>query len=230
MKKFVALLMVLVMMMATAAFAEPTLLADFGTDNTLVYNREITDAAHVTAWQGEWVLVAAYMSEDGIEEYEFEDVEPGFYAVPENTVFLTLEALLDASANDPATGPIVDQANYWHAHTWDLAGKLVFPEDEYEVKNTWEEWKNTVRGEQDGDFGYGPAKAFFKKGDDDFLYWNAMTGFDFEEIEEFKYIGMNADGQIVICAANKNIVTNEKAKIFFAYIFAPVVEETPVAE
>ncbi len=228
MKKIVALIMVLVMMLSCTALAEPTLLVDFGDENTLVYNREIVPEAHVTAWEGQWVLVAAYISEDGIEEYEFEDVEPGFYAVPENAVFLNLTALLDASANDPATGPIVDQANYWHAHTHDLDGTLVFPadidEDGFTVKNTWSEWKSIVRGEQDGDFNYGPAKVFIK-GDDDFLYWNEMTGFDFEEIEEFKYIGMNMNGQIVIAACSKNIVTNEKAKIWFAYIFAPVVTE-----
>ena len=233
MKKIVALIMVLAMMLSCTAFAEPTKLDEFGTDNTLVYNREVVDAAHVTAWQGDWVLVAAYMSEDGIEEYELEDVEAGFYAVPENAVFLNLEALLDASANDPATGPIVDQANYWHAHTHDLKGTLTLPEDidedGYTLKNTWQEWKNTVRGEQDGDFNYGPAKVSIK-GEDDFIYWNELTGFDFEEIEEFKYIGMNYDGQIVIAACDKNIATNEKAVIYFAYIFAPVVAEEAAAE
>lgn len=236
MKKFLALVMVAAMMLSCAAFAEPTLLADYGTENTLVYNKEITEAAHVTAWAGEWTLVAAYMSEDAIEEFEFEGVEAGFYAVPENAVILTLEALLDASANDPATGPIVDQANYWHAHTHDLAGVLVFPEDlcedEFTVKSTWDEWNNTVRGEQDGDFNYGPAKTHIK-GDDDFLFWNELTGFDFEEIEEFKYIGINADGQIIICSATKNIVNNDKAVIMFAYIFdkvVPVEEEEVAAE
>lgn len=227
MKKIVALVMVLAMMLSCTAFAEPTKI-EFGTENTLVYNREIVDAAHVTAWQGQWVLVAAYMSEDGIDECELEDVEEGFYAVPENAVFLELEALLDASANDPATGPIVDQANYWHAHTHDLKGTLTLPEDidedGYTLKNTWQEWNYTVRGEQDGDFNYGPAKVNIK-GEDDFLYWNELTGFDFEEIEEFKYIGMNYDGQIVIAATDKNIATNAKASILFAYIFAPVVAE-----
>lgn len=232
MKKIVALIMVLAMMLSCTALAEATKI-EFGTENTLVYNREIVDAAHVTAWQGQWVLVAAYMSEDGIDEYELEDVEEGFYAVPENAVFLELEALLDASANDPSTGPIVDQANYWHAHTHDLKGTLTLPEDideeGYTLKNTWQEWNYTVRGEQDGDFNYGPAKVNIK-GEDDFLYWNELTGFDFEEIEEFKYIGMNYDGQIVIAATDKNIATNTKASILFAYIFAPVVAEEAAAE
>ena len=158
MKKIVALLMVLAMMLSCTAFAEPTLI-EFGDDNTLVYAREIAyevaedgkDAlgntadeantfngaaqclrpiglAHLTSWAGEWVLAAAYISEDGIEEFEFEDVEPGYYAVPENAVFLTLEPAFDASANDPS-GPLVDVANYFHAHCYDLNGTITLPED-----------------------------------------------------------------------------------------------------
>ena len=41
MKKIAALIMVLAMMLSCTAFAEPTLLADFGDENTLVYAREI---------------------------------------------------------------------------------------------------------------------------------------------------------------------------------------------
>jgi len=258
MKKIVALIMVLTMMLSCTAFAEPAKI-EFGDDNTLVYAREIAyevaedgkDAlgntadeantfngaaqclrpiglAHLTSWVGEWVLAAAYISEDGIEEFEFEDVEPGYYAVPENAVFLTLEAAFDASANDPS-GPLVDVANYFHAHCYDLNGTLVLPEDidedGYKVKNVWSDWANNVRGNADGDFNFGPAKVSFK-GEDDYLYWNELTGFDFEEIEEFKFIGMNLNGQIVICSATKNIVTTpDKAQIMFAYIFNPVVAE-----
>lgn len=234
MKKILALVMAIAMMLSCVAFAEPTAI-EFGTENTLVYDRTVakdadgnpTGNAHVTAWQGKWVLVAAYIAEDGIDEYDL-DAEEGFYAVPENAVFLELEALLNASANDPATGPIVDQANYWHAHTHDMEGILTLPEDidedGYKLKNTWQEWSSVVRGEQDGDFNFGPAKVNIK-GEDDYIYWNDLTGFDFEEIEEFKYIGMNMDGQIVIAACDKNIATNEKATILFALVFDKVVEE-----
>lgn len=172
------------------------------------------------------MLVAAYMSEDGIEEYELE-AEEGYYAVPENAVFLTLEPKFDASANDP-TGPLVDVANYFHAHCYDLEGTITLPEDidedGYKVKNVWSDWASVVRGNDDADTNFGPAKVNIK-GEDDYLYWNDLTGFDFEEIEEFKFIGMNLDGQIVIAACDKNIATNEKASIWFAFIFDKVVEE-----
>lgn len=253
MKKIVALIMVLAMMLTCTAFAEPTQLADFGDENTLVYAREIayseTDGdvdalgnatnsgkvpvgyAHVTAWAGEWELVAAYVSEDGIEEFEFEGVEPGYYAVPAGVV-LTLNPLFDESANHP-NGVMADQAAYLHAHAYDLKGTLTMTEeidDAYELALDFNAWANVVRGEMDADMNFGPIKVSFKKGDDDFLYWNALTGFDWEDIDEFKYIGMNENGQILVCAANKNIATNEKAKIFYAYIFAPVVaEEAAVA-
>lgn len=232
MKKIIALVMAIAMLLSCTAFADKI---EYGTENTLVFDRTVakdeagnpTGNGHVTAWEGKWVLVAAYIDEEGIEEYDL-DAEAGYYAVPENAVFLELEALLDASANDPATGPIVDQANYWHAHTHDMAGTLTLPEDideeGFKLSNTWQEWNSVVRGEQDGDFNFGPAKVNIK-GEDDYIYWNDLTGFDFEEIEEFKYIGMNMDGQIIIVAADKNVATKDNAKIMFAYIFDKVVEE-----
>nr|MBR4280903.1 hypothetical protein [Clostridia bacterium] len=247
MKKIVALLMLVAMMLTTVAFAEPTLLADFGDENTLVYAREIayvegtvdalgnaantpgcpTGYAHVTAWAGEWQLVAAYVAEAGIEEFELEGVEAGYYAVSEG-VILNLIPLFNASANH-ANGVMADQAAYLHAHAYDLEGTLTMPEaidDAFQFSADFKAWEyGTVRTENDADMNFGPIKVSFKKGDDDFLYWNALTGFNFEEIEEFKYIGMNANGQIVVCSASKNVVTSEKAEIYFAYIFEPVVAE-----
>lgn len=247
MKKILALVVAAMLLLSCVAFAEPTKI-EYGTENTLVYAREVayaadaadvdslgnatdmgrvpTGLAHVTSWVGEWVLVAAYMSESGMEEYDL-DGEEGFYAVPENTMFLTLEAKYDASANDPS-GPLVDVANYFHAHCYDLAGTITLPEDidedGFKVKNVWSDWASKVRGNADGDFNFGPAKVTIK-GDDDYIYWNEMTGFDFDEIEEFKYIGMNLDGQIVITACDKNIATKDNAKIWFALVFDKVVAE-----
>ena len=249
MKKSVALVLAAMMLLACTAFAEPTKI-EYGTENTLVYARDVayaaeaadvdslgnatdmgrvpTGLAHVTSWVGEWVLVAAYVSEAGLEEYDL-DGEEGFYAVPENTMILNLEALYDASANDPS-GPLVDVANYFHAHCYDLGGTITLPEaiDEegFKVKNVWSDWASVVRGNADGDFNFGPAKVTIK-GEDDYLYWNEMTGFDFEEIEEFKFIGMNLDGQIVITACEKNPVTKPDTDIWFALVFDKVV---PAAE
>jgi hypothetical protein len=249
MKKILALVMAAMMLLSCVAFAEPTKI-EYGTENTLVYARDVayaaeaadvdslgnatdmgrvpTGLAHVTSWVGEWVLVAAYVSEAGLEEYDL-DGEEGFYAVPENTMILNLEALYDASANDPS-GPLVDVANYFHAHCYDLGGTITLPEDideeGFKVKNVWSDWASAVRGNADGDFNFGPAKVTIK-GDDDYLYWNEMTGFDFEEIEEFKFIGMNLDGQIVITACEKNPVTKPDTDIWFALVFDKVV---PAAE
>ena len=246
MKKILALVMAAMLLLSCVAFAEPTKI-EYGTENTLVYAREVayaaeaadvdslgnatdmgrvpTGLAHVTSWVGEWVLVAAYMSEAGMEEYDL-DGEEGFYAVPENTMFLTLEAKYDASANDPS-GPLVDVANYFHAHCYDLAGTITLPEDidedGFKVKNVWSDWASNVRGNADGDFNFGPAKVTIK-GDDDYIYWNEMTGFDFDEIEEFKYIGMNLDGQIVITACEKNPVTKPDTDVWFALVFDKVAE------
>ena len=247
MKKIVALVLAAMMLLACTAFAEPTKI-EYGTENTLVYARDVeyaaeaadvdslgnatdmgrvpTGLAHLTSWVGDWVLVAAYVSEAGLEEYDL-DGEEGFYAVPADTMFLNIEAKYDASANDPS-GPLVDVANYFHAHCYDLAGTIVLPEDidedGFKVKNVWSDWANNVRGNADGDFNFGPAKVSFK-GEDDYLYWNELTGFDFEEIEEFKFIGMNLDGQIVITACEKNPVTKPDTDVWFALVFDKVVAE-----
>ena len=247
MKKILALVMAAMLLLSCVAFAEPTKI-EYGTENTLVYAREVayaadaadvdslgnatdmgrvpTGIAHVTSWVGEWVLVAAYMSESGMEEYDL-DGEEGFYAVPADAVYLNLEAKYDASANDPS-GPLVDVANYFHAHCYDLAGTITLPEDideeGFKVKNVWSDWASNVRGNADGDFNFGPAKVTIK-GDDDYIYWNELTGFDFDEIEEFKYIGMNLDGQIVITACEKNPVTKPDTDVWFALIFDKVVAE-----
>lgn len=247
MKKILALVMAAMLLLSCVAFAEPTKI-EYGTENTLVYAREVayaadaadvdslgnatdmgrvpTGIAHVTSWVGEWVLVAAYMSESGMEEYDL-DGEEGFYAVPADAVYLNLEAKFDASANDPS-GPLVDVANYFHAHCYDLAGTITLPEDideeGFKVKNVWSDWASNVRGNADGDFNFGPAKVTIK-GDDDYIYWNELTGFDFDEIEEFKYIGMNLDGQIVITACEKNPVTKPDTDVWFALVFDKVVAE-----
>ena len=247
MKKILALVMAAMLLLSCVAFAEPTKI-EYGTENSLVYAREVayaadaadvdslgnatdmgrvpTGIAHVTSWVGEWVLVAAYMSESGMEEYDL-DGEEGFYAVPADAVYLNLEAKFDASANDPS-GPLVDVANYFHAHCYDLAGTITLPEDideeGFKVKNVWSDWASNVRGNADGDFNFGPAKVTIK-GDDDYIYWNELTGFDFDEIEEFKYIGMNLDGQIVITACEKNPVTKPDTDVWFALVFDKVVAE-----
>ena len=248
MKKILALVVAAMLLLSCVAFAEPTKI-EYGTDNTLVYARDVvytegtadclgnavnrpgvpTGNAHVTAWAGEWVLVAAYMSEGGIEEYDLEDAEEGYYAVPENAVFLTLEPKFDASANHHDGINLVDLiGQYWHAHAYDLSGMLVLPEDidedGFKVRNVWMDWSVVARDDTDGDFNFGPAKVTIK-GEDDYLYWNELTGFDFEEIEEFKYLGMNMDGQIVITACDKNIATKDDAEIWFALIFDKVVAE-----
>lgn len=246
MKKIVSLFMVLAMLLGCTALAEATPLADFGTENTLVYARGVayeageTDLlgnptnvpgcpvgyAHVTSWGGEWELVAAYVSEDGIEEFEFEGVEPGYYAVTPGAI-LSLTPVFDKGASHP-NGVMSDQAAYLHAHAYGMTGNLTMPEeidDAYTIEAEFDAWPYISRGELDADMNFGPIKVTFKKGDDDFLYWNDLTGFDWEDIDEFKYIGMNEDGQILVCAANKNISTNDKAKIYYALIFNPVVAE-----
>ena len=105
-----------------------------------------------------------------------------------------------------------------------LLGTLTFskeiaPDDEpYTVKSAWDEWPNNViRGENDGDFNYGPAKTHVK-GEEDDLYWAAITGVEVEDMDEMKYIGMNKAGQIILCYADDNVAKKD-GDVCFAYIF-----------
>ena len=243
MKKILALVLALSMLLCGVAFAEQT--APVTDETAPVTGEEVVltiwekDVAEVVAynyesviddWAGKWNLIAAYIGEEYAEDYEVE-CTPGLLPVMENALVVEIELLLDASANDPS-GVLVDTANYYHCHAYDIAGTLTFAAElvgeeaePYTLSSIWDQWpNNVVRGEGDGDFNFGPAKVSIK-GDDDYLYWNTLTGFDFEEIEEFKYIGMNLDGQIVITACEKNIATKEDAEIWFALVFDKVVAE-----
>ena len=191
MKKIFVLVLAALLALASLASAESVLSAD--PEAFMTYNRE----SHVTEWEGKWVLVAAYIGEDFAEEYEVET--SGFLPVPENAISMELTTIPDATANDKELGTMVDVASYIHGHTHDLAGTMTFSADitddePYTVKSAWDEWPNNViRGENDGDFNYGPAKTHIK-GDDETLHFTELTGVEIEDMEEMKYIGMNPDG------------------------------------
>ncbi len=222
MKKILALVMAVAMLLSCAAFAEEA-------KDPMEVDRSL-EARLNLAWVNpeiltqEWTLTAAYISEDFIEEFELEDVTAGLIPMAPGTATMVINAEKNHCASDKALGQITDQANYWHDHVYCMNGTIVFSayEDEkYTLKSEWNEWTYEARGEMDGDYNYGPAKTKVK-GDDDFLYWNELVGVDCQE-EEMKYIFMNTSGQLVLCATDGNIVTNPKKAIFFAYIFDKVV-------
>lgn len=217
MKKLFVLLVAAVMLLSCVAFAE-----DVDIEAMTTFNRE----SNVTEWEGTWVLTAAYIGEEFAEEYDVET--SGLLTVVPNAITLEIAALLDASANDPQLGTMVDVASYIHAHTYDLSGTMtisaeIAEEDPYTVKSAWDEWPNNViRGENDGDFNYGPAKTHVK-GEDDSVHFTDITGVEIEDMEDFKYIGMNNAGQIVLCYSDDNVAKKD-GEIGFAYIFDRVAE------
>ncbi len=233
MKKILALVMAVAMLLSCAAFAE-----EAEVKNPMEVDRA-AEASLEKAWvdpetlTAEWTLVNAWIGEDFIDDYEVEGVEPGLIAVAPGTATMTITAILNECANDPSTGPVVDQASYIHAFTYCMEGKLVFAahEDEaYTWLTHWNEWAYVVRGENDGDFNCGPAKISIR-GEDELLYWTEITGVDYEDQEEMKYMFINTSGQLVLCYADKNIVSNAKNEktIGIAYIFDKVVPETEEA-
>ena len=158
MKKILSLVMALAMVLGCFAMAETTSILDADMDELLVLDRE----SSLNDWEGEWVLVAAYITADFAEEYDVE--QSGLLAVPENAATLTITALKDATANDKVLGTMVDVASYIHDHTYDLSGELTFSdEDSYTVKSAWDEWANNVIAKVDYDpaasYNRGPAKT-----------------------------------------------------------------------
>ena len=99
MKKILSLVMALAMVLGCFAMAETTSILDADMDELLVLDRE----SSLNDWEGEWVLVAAYITADFAEEYDVE--QSGLLAVPENAATLTITALKDATANDKVLHP-----------------------------------------------------------------------------------------------------------------------------
>ena len=91
MKKILSLVMALAMVLGCFAMAETTSILDADMDELLVLDRE----SSLNDWEGEWVLVAAYITADFAEEYDVE--QSGLLAVPENAGTLTITALKDAT-------------------------------------------------------------------------------------------------------------------------------------
>lgn len=213
MKKFLVLMLAVVMMFGCTALAESVMEAD--PETVLTFNRE----SHVTEWEGKWVLAAAYIGEEFAEEYE---VETTGMIETKPAITLEISTIEDASANDKQLGTMVDVASYIHGHTHDLAGTMAFvdlgDDEEYTVKSAWDEWPNNViRGENDGDFNYGPAKTHVK-GEDETLHFAEITGVEIEDMEEMKYIGMSNGGQLILCYADDNVAKKD-GEIGVAYIF-----------
>lgn len=257
MKKFLSLILA-AMMLLSVACAE----FDFGADPEEFFNlqrQSITDeltinwekvegadilekeanvfaayagTAHASNWIGQWELVAAYISEDFIDENDVEDAEAGFI-VPkmDKAVLMTIELVLDGSANDKSLGVMIDQGAYWHGHAHDMVATLTFAEElglgTVTAKSIWDQWSSTKAvGEQTGFFNFGPTKVsvMADKKSDTLMAWEDITGVEIEDQEKMKYIGMTESGYMVLCYSDSNITTKEDADMGICYIFARVEE------
>ena len=229
MKKLISLLLVMAMVLSLGVLAfaedkEEKEELELDPETVVEFDRE----SPVTDWVGEWVLVAAYIGEDFAEENEIETV--GLVEVPEEAVTMTVEAILDGSATGSDAGVMVDQANYWHAHVYDMEATVRFAEDitddEATLKLPWDGWIANPTGEGEGDFNKGVGKLSKVSAEDKSLYFTTVTGVESEEIddENMKYVGMNKDGLLIVCYCEENLVKKD-VEVSFGYIFAPVEAE-----
>lgn len=222
MKKFLSLLLAAMMLLSCVAFAENILDAD--PEKVMTFDRKVP----VTDWEGEWVLVAAYIGEDYADENDIKTT--GLIAVPEKAVTMTVKAVLDGSATGSDAGVMVDQAAYIHTHVYDIEATLQFDasitEDTAALKLPWDGWDWTKDEEWTG---WTEGSSYTSKGvgklskvsaEDKSLFFCKVTGVESEEIadENMKYMGMNEDGQLIVCYSDDNMVKKD-GDVGFAYIF-----------
>lgn len=214
MKKVITLLMTLALILPVIALADAAL----NPDTVVTFNRE----SPVTDWEGDWVLAGAYIGEDYADENDIES--NGLLPVPEGAVKVSVKAILDASATGSDAGVMVDQAAYLHAHVYDMEASVTFAADIADetatLKLPWDGWLFTVRGENDGDFNMGVGKLSKVGAEDKSLYFTKVTGVESDEIddENMKYVGMNVDGQLIVCYSEENLVKKD-VEVSFGYIF-----------
>ena len=209
MKKFLSLLLVAVMLVPFA-FAEGIL--DEDPEKVLSFNRK----APVTDWEGEWVLAAAYIGEDFADENDIET--KGLIAVPEKA----------ATGSD--AGVMVDQGAYIHTHVHDIEAKVAFDaaitDGEATLRLPWDGWDWTKDEEWTG---WSEGSTYICKGvgklskvsaEDKSLFFGKVTGVENEAIsdENMKYMGMNEDGQLIVCYSDDNMVKKD-GDVAFAFIF-----------
>ena len=221
MKKLLALLLAAMMALPCLVSAE---VAGLDPETVMEFNRK----APVTDWEGEWVLVAAYIGEDFADENDIETT--GLIAVPEKAVTMSVKAVLDGSATGSDAGVMVDQAAYVHSHVYDIEASVKFDaaitEDEAALRLPWDGWDFTKDEEWTG---WTEGGSYTSKGvgklskvsaDDKSLYFGKVTGVENEAIsdENMKYMGMNEAGQLIVCYSDDNMVKKD-GDVAFAYIF-----------
>ena len=222
MKKFLSLLLAAMMLVSCVAFAESILDAD--PEKVMTFDRKVP----VTDWEGEWVLAAAYIGEDYADENDIKTT--GLIAVPEKAITMTVKAVLDGSATGSDAGVMVDQAAYIHTHVYDIEATVQFDasitEDTAALKLPWDGWDWTKDEEWTG---WTEGSSYTSKGvgklskvsaEDKSLFFCKVTGVESEEIadENMKYMGMNEDGQLIVCYSDDNMVKKD-GDVGFAYIF-----------
>ncbi len=216
MKKILVLLLAVLMALSCIAHAESILDAD--PEEIMTFDR----TSYVVDWQGEWVLAAAYIGEDFADENDIKVT--GLIAVPENALKMTVLATLDLSATGSPEGVMVDMANYWHAHVYDMEATLKFDEsitdDEPYLRIPWDGWLYENRGDQDGDYNFGVGKLNKVQAKEKNLYFCEITGVESDAIadENMKYVGMNTAGNLIVCYSDDNMV-KKNGDVAFAYIF-----------
>lgn len=165
--------------------------------------------AEPEAYAGNWVLVQAYTAGDGMLE-----------AAPE-ACYLEIETSIDANK-------LVDEAAYIHADAVNLKGTMSFNHegidvDDYKCSGSWSDW-TVVDVVGEGEAYFKGAMKFKVRDDDEGVFFDILTGVEIEDMELFKVLGMNADGQMILGYSEDHIEKDGSAEWEYAYIFDKVAE------
>lgn len=199
MKKLLLALLALVLIVSVGSFAE-TAIEEV---DPLVFNFD----AVPTDYAGTWVLTSAY------------EIDNGFLTVPENACTIVINAVL-------LENKMVDMARYIHADVYELQGQLSFSHpnisvEPYKCNSNWDIF-TSVRVIGEGECEVSGANKIRIRDDDQGLFFDVLTGVTVEDMELMEFIGLNANGELVIGYSDDNAHKRAGAEWLYAYIFTKV--------
>lgn len=202
MKKFLAVLLALALMIPAFAMGED------------IANVVLDYSCDLSNYEGNWVLTGAYTPDGGYVE-----IADG-QATVDLTVMVNEGKLVDEAAYIHADALYLKGT---------MTAVIDGEEIEYSITNDWSDFPNAiVHGEGDYEQ-HGAAKVRVRQDDDEIVHFEDLTGLSSEiadEDEEYpSAIGLNAAGQLVLGYSEDHIENDDEAVFEYAFVFTKVVEE-----
>ena len=204
MKKKILLTLLAAALMLVPAIGELLICAEQADgQNVLALDYE----ALPTAYDGTWTLTGAYEAEAGML-----DVVP-------DACTLTIRAVISENV-------LVQMEKYVHADVYELEGSICFAGDgaSYECDASWDGFTNVrVHGKESCDVS--GANMLVIRGIEADMRFEQLTGVRPPDVRRIRYIGLNAEGQLLIGCSENHIEKDANAQWLYTYIFTRVQED-----